>query len=462
MNHPYKKTDVKIAYIGGGSKSWAWGFMSDLYIEKDLGGEVLLYDIDHEAALRNEKIGNMIPDNNFKYKAVNSLKEVLINADFVIISILPGTFDEMESDVHEPEKYGIYQSVGDTTGPGGIMRAIRTIPMYVEIAQAIEKYSPNAWVINYTNPMTMCVDTLYKVFPKIKAFGCCHEVFFEQKLMSEILNEFAGIENVDRHEIKTNILGVNHFTWIDEAKYRDIDIMPLYEKFAEKYQDTGFYAESMKVVSTLAIYAPSNKGASKLRIDLFKRFGIVAAAGDRHLAEFFPGYWYLKDPETVEKWGFFLTTVERRRQVQAQRIAQAERLIAGKKKFEILPTGEEGVPMMKALMGMGDLVSNVNLPNVGQISNMEKGRVVETNAYFTSDKVTPVIAGELPPAVHDMVTRASDAYVQVVDSCLKRDLNGCLLPFASDPLVTIPHEQAEELFWKMIDNTKKYLGFYGL
>jgi alpha-galactosidase/6-phospho-beta-glucosidase family protein len=460
MQRISKENSMKIAYIGGGSKSWAWGFMSDLYCEKELSGEVLLYDIDKEAAIRNEKIGNSIPENNFVYKAVNSLKEALTGADFVIISILPGTFDEMQSDVHAPEEYGIYQSVGDTTGPGGILRAMRTIPMYIEIAQAIEKHSPNAWVINYTNPMSMCVETLYKVFPNIKAFGSCHEVFFEQKIMCEILREFLGIGGLDRHDIKTNIIGLNHFTWINKATYKGIDIIPLYHKFADKYQEDGFYSEAIKVVSTLAVYAPSNKGASKLRIDLFRRFGIVAAAGDRHLAEFCPGYWYLKDPEAVEKWGFFLTTVDYRRKLQAKRLAQAERFISGKEKFEIIPTGEEGVSQMKALMGLGDIVTNVNLPNAGQIGNMEVGRVVETNAFFTADKVTPCVAGNLPSMVHAMVTRVSDAYRQVVDSCLARDLDGCLPAFTNDPLVTIPHTQAEELFWKMVKNTEKYLDYY--
>ena len=87
----------------------------------------------------------------------DTLQQALTGADFVVISILPGTFDEMESDVHAPEAYGIYQSVGDTVGAGGFMRAMRTIPMYVTIAEAIRDYSPNAWVINSACvPYTMC------------------------------------------------------------------------------------------------------------------------------------------------------------------------------------------------------------------------------------------------------------------------------------------------------------------
>ena len=83
----------------------------------------------------------------WEYRAVDSLKEALHGADFVIISILPGTFEEMRSDVHMPEEYGIYQSVGDTVGPGGFFRAMRTIPMFEEIGLAIKEYAPKAWVI---------------------------------------------------------------------------------------------------------------------------------------------------------------------------------------------------------------------------------------------------------------------------------------------------------------------------
>ena len=93
----------------------------------------------------------------------------------------------MESDVHTPEKYNIFQTVGDTTGPGGIVRALRTVPMIEKIAKAIEKNCPNAWVINYTNPMSLCVKALYDTFPKIKAFGCCHEVFSTQKFLANVL-----------------------------------------------------------------------------------------------------------------------------------------------------------------------------------------------------------------------------------------------------------------------------------
>ena len=158
-------SEINIAYIGGGSRGWAWTFMTDLALDDQISGTIRLYDLDKKAAENNEIIGNHLMQRddakgNWKFVVSDSMKEALTGCDFVVISILPGTFDEMAVDVHMPERLGIYQSVGDTAGPGGIIRALRTIPMYVEIAEAIRDYSPEAWVINYTNPMSLCVRTL--------------------------------------------------------------------------------------------------------------------------------------------------------------------------------------------------------------------------------------------------------------------------------------------------------------
>ena len=157
--------------------------MSDLALEKSLSGTVVLYDIDLKAARSNEIIGNRIQEDypeasEFTYMVAENLEEALLGADFVIISILPGTFDEMESDVHWPEKYGIFQSVGDTTGPGGLIRALRTLPIYEEFAKKIKDICPDAWVINYTNPMTLCMKALYNTFPEIKAFSAHYMLFY--------------------------------------------------------------------------------------------------------------------------------------------------------------------------------------------------------------------------------------------------------------------------------------------
>ena len=456
-NHT-KVEDLKIAYIGGGSRGWAWRLMSDLALETEMSGEVYLYDIDHDAARANEIICNMYGAldgavGKWKYKAVETLKEALTGTDFVVISILPGTLDEMDSDIHTPEKYGIYQSVGDTTGPGGIVRALRTIPMYKVIAEAIRDYCPDAWVINYTNPMTLCVAALYHYFPKIKAFGCCHEVFRTQNLICDSYNEVHGTE-FERHSITTNVLGINHFTWITSAHYGNEDLWDYYAKFADKYYIGGYGKPDNNWLNSN--FACRNR----VKFDLFKRYGVIAAAGDRHLAEFCPAKWYLENPDVVHEWEFGLTPITWRINTRNNLKQDSQNIINGTKKLEFNESGEEGVQQMKAILGLKPMVTNVNLPNVGQISNLPLGFIVETNASFANDSVFPIAAGALPHGVDNLVQRV--AYNQ--DLTLEAGVTGnyelAFKAFVNDPLVTVSHGDARKLFEEMLANTKAYLPAY--
>ena len=456
-----KVTDIKIAYIGGGSRGWAWGLMSDLVSVDDISGEVALYDIDYEAACKNEIIGNKFNNAEgaktvWNYKATKTITEALTGADFVIISILPGTFDEMHSDVHTPEKYGIYQPVGDSTGPGGIVRAMRTIPMYEYIAENIKETCPNAWVINYTNPMTLCVKTLFDVFPEIKAFGCCHEVFGTQKLLIKILNEECGIKKVNRNEIKVNPVAVNHFTWLTKAKYHDMDLYPIYKKYCQEHP------EGVDKIADTNWMNKSFVSAEKVKFDLFRKYGYIAAAGDRHLAEFCEGKWYLESPERVEEMRFALTTVDFRKKQLKARLEKSERLVSGEEEVKIGRTGEEGVSQIRALLGLHDLVTNVNIPNYGQIPNLPLGAVVETNAIFRSDSLDPVFAGPIPTEIYPLVSRVCAEQEAVYKAISKRDVDAIFMAFANDPLVTCSLDDSKKLFKEMVENTKEYLDMFDL
>ena len=458
-----KAQGVKIAYIGGGSRGWAWKLMSDLAGCDDMCGSVYLYDIDFEAAKSNEIIGNKFKDvkggvAKWDYFAAKTPKEALTGADFVIISILPGTFDEMESDVHTPEKYGIYQSVGDTSGPGGIVRAMRTIPMYEEIAEYIKEYCPKAWVINYTNPMTLCVKTLYRVFPEIKAFGCCHEVFGTQEFLAEMIAEEFG-EKPKREEIKVNPVSVNHFTWLTEATYKNIDLFPYYDKFCDKYKD-GFVNEEIQKM--LAAKNGSFCSKNAVKMELFKRFGYIAAAGDRHLVEFLPGKWYLESPERVKEMGFGLTTVAYRKENLKERLEKSEKLVKGEENVQLEYTGEEGVNQMRALLGLCELCTNVNIPNRGQIPNLPIGAVVETNAMFRAGSLTPVLAGPIPESIYPLVSKICGEQEALSAAIANRDLDAIFACFIGDPLVTCSMKDAKALFAEMVENTKEYLESYNI
>ncbi len=449
--------NLKVAYIGGGSRGWAWGFMKDLAMDAQMEGRVWLYDIDRDAAEKNRNIGEKISSHpeaksRWRYEVSGTLKEALSGADFVVISILPGTFREMRSDVHWPERYGVWQPVGDTAGPGGFMRAMRTVPMFVKIAQAIRDYAPDAWVINYTNPMTVCMRTLYTVFPKIKAFGCCHEVFGTQKLLAAMLEDLEGIRGIDRTRIKTGVTGINHFTWLYSASFEGQDLFPLYRRFVDKYYETGFIkGKDQNWMNNFF------ECSHRVKFDLFRRYGLIAAAGDRHLAEFMPP-WYLKNPETARSWGFSLTTVDWREEDLKKRLAKRRALLNGEEPVVLDGSGEEGHLLIKALLGLGDMVSNVNIPNRGQIENLPKDAVVETNALFRRDEIAPIFAGALPNGLDALITRQVIGQESTVKAAMTCDYSLGLATFLSDPqLAAVSPQDGERMFREMLQNTREYL-----
>ncbi len=452
---------IKIAYIGGGSKLWARSFMQDLALDPDLNGEVALYDIDIPAAQRNQIIGTRIhrkPEarSRFVYTVAQRLEDALQGADFVLMSILPGTFREMRSDVHEPERYGVYQSVGDTAGPGGVLRAMRTLPIYEGFARAIRDNCPGAWVLNLTNPMSACVKVLYQVFPEIKAFGCCHEVFHAQDLLCDVLREATGID-VGRREIYTDASGINHFTWITDAHYRDIDIMALLPDFVEKYYESGYCRDG----DTERYKRDTFSYANRVKMDLWRRCGALGAAGDRHLAEFVNNTWYMRDPEMVERWKFALTTVDFREARQERQIADSIAMAEGTMDVPLARSGEELVRLMRGILSLETVVSNVNMPNHGQMPGLPEGSIVETNCVFTHDRVVPVVSRPLPSAALALVRRANDNVDLTCEGIAERDMDKLFAAFANQPLCsTLSLGDARELFTRMCRNTREYLDPY--
>ena len=449
--------ELEIAYIGGGSRGWAWGFMMDLAMDEAMCGTVRLYDIDRSAAERNRIIGSRISAHpnavsRWEYRVSDSLKEALTGADFVVISILPGTFEEMRSDVHLPERVGVWQPVGDTVGAGGFMRAMRTIPMYVTIAEAIRDFAPDAWVINYTNPMSLCVRTLYEVFPGIKAFGCCHEVFGTQRLLCAMLKTEEGIEGVTRQDLYTTVTGINHFTWLTRASYKGTDLMPLYARFADKYYMTGYDEGPDKNWMNSHFNC-----AHRVKFDLFRRYGAIAAAGDRHLAEF-TAPWYTSSPDAVREWKYSLTGVDWRVKDLHDRLQRSDDLISGKEKLVLKPSGEEGHLLLKAVLGLGDLVSNVNIPNRGQIPNLPLGAVVETNALFGLNRIEPVYAGAMPRNILPLVARHIYNQENALTAALACDRKLGFTTFMNDPqMASVSVADGQKLFDDMLENQRAYL-----
>ena len=199
----------------------------------------------------------------------------------------------------------------------------------------------------------------------------------------------------------------------------------------------------------------------KVKFDLFRRYGYIAAAGDRHLAEFCPSNWYLKNPELVWSYGFGLTPVKYRTDELAQRYETTKQLLEwSTDDIELWQSDEEGVIQICALMGEGPLISNVNLPNRGQIPNLPMDAVVETNAYFCGDTLTPLLAGNCPEEILPLEYTHAVNQKLLVEAGMTGDYDKAFKVFVNCYNSDAPLDKLRALFDKMLEATKEYLPFY--
>lgn len=437
--------ELKIAYIGGGSRGWAQKLMGDLAVCPDLTGEVVLYDSSLKAAQRNAVFGTWLQQQSgvcaqWQYRAVELIDEALVGADFVFISIQPGTLEMMGHEIAVAEKYGLYFPVGDTTGAPGLMRGIRSAQIYEGFAEAIAEHCPDAWVINYTNPMTICTRTLTEVAPDLKVIGSCHEVFGTQHILAELAQQYLHLDRTpSRDQIEVNVLGINHFTWIDRATYQGHDLLAIVR---EHMQAPGVIREHTRE----EIEAKDDWFVDSLQVklELFRRFGILAAAGDRHLCEFVPGF--IRSPAELFRWGLIRTPISYRLARWSEASGRMDDLLAGRTTFALGSSGEEAVRQVRALLGLGDFVTNVNVANRGQIANLPLDAVVETNAYFGRDRVQPLVAGPLPGGVHALVARHVANQEQIIEAALTRDRDLAFQAIFNDPTTSLSLDRAWAMF----------------
>jgi alpha-galactosidase/6-phospho-beta-glucosidase family protein len=374
----------------------------------------------------------------------------LRGADFAVISIQPGSLDLMAEEIALAEEYGLFFPVGDTSGAPGLIRGFRSASIYKEFAEALAAICPNAWIINYTNPMSICTRTLTRVAPELKVFGCCHEVFSTQRMLAQIAAHYLGVEVPPRSEIQVNVLGINHFTWIDKTAYRGQDMLELLRHHLEQPGVLRTYTQEEVEGWKDWFYS-----ADQVKFALFQRFGILAAAGDRHLVEFLPGF--IHSPETLFKWGIIRTPVSWRIERWKSAPQQTRDLMSGRSMLRLEPSGEEGVRMIKALVGQGDLVTNVNMENNGQVSNLPVQAVVETNAHFSRDRVRPLVAGALPTGIAPLINQHCANQELIVEAALSGNTDLAFQAFFNDPTNHLPLDTAWEFFNRMLRLSPEYL-----
>lgn len=449
---------INIAYIGGGSMNFGWRLIGELCQEEQLSGTIRLFDLDKKLSLANEVIGNKTREQDESktgliFIAVDTIEEALRDADFVILSISQGDISEITSDIHLPELYGLYQAIGDNTGPGGIIRAIRTIPTYINFAEEIKRLCPKAWVISMTEPMSACLKSLYKVFPEIKAFGCSNEVFSAQELLSDFVQDTNNDTQISRRDIKTSIIGINKFTWINEAMLNGDNLFDIYAENAKKYAGEGY--EKKKLDFKNNPFA----SAHKVKFDLFLRYGLIAAASDRYLVDSCPP-WYISNPKAAQYWKFGIISPTYIKRHKADKFARCKRLINGEETLRIGWAGNDCVAQIKAILGLCNVITNVVTINQGQISNLPIGSVVETNALFSINSVKPVFAGAIPEDIGVLINRQVANTNMLVDAIFSKDLDYAFNVFLNDPLMTLDLLRATELYKQMLSVNKAHLLYY--
>lgn len=436
-------TDTRICFIGGGSYNWMPKLLGDLALTPDLAGSVVLHDLNATALDDIRRYGQRVFErtgSHFNIETTTDLDRALDGAQFVVVTITTGGLDTMALDLDIPERYGVFQSVGDTVGPGGLSRALRNVPVLVGIAQAMERRCPEAWMLNLTNPLTVLTRAV-TLTTRIKAMGLCHELF---GVRGALMRQFGA--SVDDFEM--NVAGVNHLIWILNMTIRGRDGLQMVREMAAEGGTPPL---------------PPGRGdwhepfvdRWKLKLKLFELFGALPAAGDRHLAEFFP-YFLLEETGQGADYGVQLTRIAHRRQQVASARSAVHAAIAAPELPSVTRSSEATADIVSAVVNGRSVRTIVNLPNTGQIDNLPRGAVVETLAEITSAGAHPLVVGALPLGVLSTLQPHVVNQELIVRSALEGDRQLALQAMANDPLV---HDmgKAESMLDELLAAHAQYL-----
>ena len=372
---------AKITFMGAGSTVFAKNVLGDAMLTPCLhDAEIALYDIDadrlDESYLLITKLNENINQNRAKiskYLGVENRKDALRGADFVVDAIQVGLYDPCTIiDFEIPKKYGLRQTIGDTLGIGGIFRALRTIVVLKEFAADMEEVCPNAWFLNYTNPMAMLAGYMQR-YTNVKTVGLCHSV----QVCSEGILRHLGMEDTLEGR-KEKIAGINHMAWLLEIQ--DKDGNDLYPEIKKRAKDKN----------------ATEKHHDMVRFDYIDKLGYYCTESSEHNAEY--NYLYIKEnrPELIEKFNIPLDEYPRRCVNQIANWArQKEELLAGGQ-ISHTRSREYASHIMEAILTDTPYRIGGNVLNNGLIPNLPDEACVEVSCMVDRTGVHPTYAGRLP------------------------------------------------------------------
>jgi alpha-galactosidase len=418
---------MKIAFIGGGSVQWTPKLVTDMALTETLrGAELMLHDIDEDAldllTRACERISSQAGD-ALEIAATLDRTTALRDADFVILCVGIGGLPAMRNDLEIPETYGIYQSVGDTVGPGGLARGLRHVPFAVQVAREMEQLCPDAWMLNVTNPMTTICRGVTRA-TGIRTIGLCHE-------FTGVRQHLADMFDVDVTQITLDIAGINHLPVIVRFDLNKRDGLTVLREWVADRGPSAL-VEGVELDNVFDVFVDR----LAVKLTLFKQLGVLFSAGDRHVAEFFSGF-LTEESGYGRRYGVLLTNVDQREEMARVRRRVVEDFVEGVPQ-QMERSDEQLTLVMAALAGgpAGQFV--VNVPNRGQIDSLPRDAVVECGAQIDALGVHPLAVGPMPDAVQGVLAGHVARQELIVGAALSGRREPALAALATDPLVRDP------------------------
>ncbi len=362
----------KIAMVGAGSVVFANNLLGDLLTYPELKDnlEFALMDIDPERLRVSEQYAQRRLEKEgakSRITATGNLSEALESADYVINMVQVGGLEATKEDFYIPAKYGLKQTIADTHGIGGIFRALRTIPVVLEICRKMENRCPGALLINYSNPMAMNLWAAYRATP-VNIVGLCHSI----QLTAAMLANYADIPFP---EMRYRAAGINHLCWFLELSHRGKNLYPaLFE----------------------AIKAPQVYSADRVRFEIMKYFGYFVSESSEHMAEYVP--YFIPREELIEKLKIPVNEYIRRSEEQNDEFKRNREIAGGRREIPAhFRTFEYAAPIIRAMETNEPVCIYGNVENSSLIDNLPAGCCVEVPCMVDANGIQPTYAGALPP-----------------------------------------------------------------
>jgi alpha-galactosidase len=437
---------LKIVVVGGGSVAWTPNIVRDILLTPALcDSHFVLLDTDTRASDLTstflKKLANELGA-NATFTSTNR-RTAIQDAQYIIITISTGGLDAMAHDLTIPERFGIFHTVGDTSGPGGWARLIRNFDVFVSLAKDINRYARGAVVLNYTNPMSTLTDVLARLC-RGPVVGLCHGLFENLALLRK-LYECKG-----ESELSVQYGGLNHFFWITEARAGRTDILADLTRRLQKHS----FTDLLRFVHRDAMGFTSNR---ELATELFRLTGVMPYLGDRHTCEFFNAY--ITNPATMRKYKLVRTTIaERRAQREASRKYLMKMIRGSIEPGYRKRTRETAADIIEAHSQGKVFIDVGNVPNRGQISNLPAGLVVETAVRVDRNGFTPLAFGALPRLVQGFIEPYAHVFPMVVDACFRKDKKLALQALRLDPVCAhLNGRQVVDLGERLLGAHRKFI-----